>query len=79
MPRLFYINFFVRACEIRWFLTNLYINESSIAEDINNRIEALKYADSMTDELNKIDDHGEDIEMDGYDEPEEFDPSAGVI
>lgn len=41
---------------------NLYVNESSIPEDIENRIAALQIADDMEDELNAIEDDGLDDE-----------------
>ena len=61
--------------DVQNWCKNLYINESSIPEDIQSRIEALKYADEMVEELNKIEDDGLDDEIF---ESEEFDPEAGV-
>lgn len=61
--------------DVQNWCKNLYINESSIPEDIQSRIEALKYADEMVEELNKIEDDGLDDEVF---EDEEFNPEAGV-
>lgn len=62
--------------DVQKWCQHLYINESSIPEDIQARIEALKYADQMVDELNKIEDDGLDDEI--YSDEAEFDPEAGM-
>ena len=61
--------------DIQKWCQHLYINESSIAEDIQSRIEALKYAEDMVEELNKVEDDGLD---DMPETDEEFEAEAGV-
>ena len=46
--------------DIQNWTRNLYVNESSIPEDIENRISALKIADDMETEMNAIEDDGLD-------------------
>lgn len=63
--------------DIQLWCRNLYVNESSIPEEVQNRIEALKIANEMEEEMNAIQDDGlDDFELDSS---EEFDPEAGVI
>lgn len=62
--------------DIQSWCRNLYVNESSIPDDIQARIEALKVAEDLEDELNQVDDDGLEEFEDELDE--EFDPRAGV-
>ena len=63
--------------DIQNWSRNLYINESSIPEDIANRIEALKIANDMEDEMNRVEDDGIDDSMLEDLEDEEFEADVG--
>lgn len=56
---------------------NFYINESSIPEDVEARIQALKLANEMEEDMNRIEDDGMDTYYQEM-EDEDFDPSAGM-
>lgn len=62
--------------DIQNWSRNLYVNESSIPEDIASRIEALKIANDMEDELNKIE--NDDLDDIMFDDMEEEDFEADV-
>ena len=62
--------------DVQNWCRNLYTNENSIPEDIQARIEALKYADQMVEELNKIEDDG--LDNDAYFDDGDFNPEAGI-
>lgn len=64
--------------DIQSWTRNLYINESAIPEDIENRINALKAAEELEDKLNSIEDDGLDDNLLEEIMDEEFDPTAGV-
>ncbi len=61
---------------IKNWTRNLYINESSIPEEVQSKIEMLKTADAMEENLNSIEDDGFDDDFD-FDQ-EDFDARAGV-
>ena len=51
-----------------------YINESAIPGEVESRLEALKVAEDMEEELNRVEDDG----LDDEDFIEDFEPTAGV-
>lgn len=71
----------VTISNIQAYLRNLYKNESGIGEDIDRRIEGLKLADELEEDLLSVKDDGlDDLDIEAYTdfEHQEFDAEAGI-
>ena len=60
---------------IQSWLRHLYVNETGIADDIQNRIEALKAAKDLEDEVDTPDKELDILDANAYELDEEFDPN----
>jgi len=65
--------------DIQKWTRHLYVNESSIPEEIANRIQALQNAEELEDKLNQVEDDGLDNDdLLAEFQAEDFDPTAGL-
>lgn len=60
---------------IQSWLRHLYVNETGIADDIQNRIDALKAAKDLEDEVDTPDKELDILDANAYELDEEFDPN----
>lgn len=65
--------------DMQSWVRTLYKNESSIAEDVDRRINALKIADELEDTILAVQDDGlDEFDAEGYDVDEAFSEEAGL-